>query len=613
MNGHQKKGSQEKIELSAGGPGASRINKQEKPKSSYKTIKRLLGYLKERLGAIILASLANVTVTVLTILSMHLMGVAVDNYITTYRPDMLAKLCVALIFLFAFTSCASYMETRIMAKLAQSVSFTLRKNLYEKISALPLVFFDKNPVGDVMSRFTNDVDNVNDTLSQSISSLLESSITLIGTLIAMFLLSPKLTMWSLLILPLTMICTKIVVHYSRKYFKKLQASLGEINAYAEEIISAQKMLLLYRQKDQFLKSFGKMNDELAESYKLAQTFSALGPLMSFINNISYLIITFVGSIYILNGSTITVGILFTFLLYMRRFARPLNNIASLFNTIQSAIAGAERIFNVLDKPIESNDNLSLYNFKGGHIVYENVSFAYEENGPWVLRDVSFEIPAGKTLALVGATGSGKTTVVSLLNRFYDPTRGRIIIDGQNIETLDRRSLRRQIGLVLQDTFLFNDTIKNNIRYGSTAADTIDDALVEKAANAANADTFINQLPDGYHTVLSDNGNNFSHGQRQLLAISRAILANAPILILDEATSSIDTQTEQYVQAALDRLTSNRTTIVIAHRLSTIRNADKIVVLDNGKIIEQGDHKTLMALNGHYATMVNNQLSSGINQ
>lgn len=612
MSKQEKKEESEKVKLHAVGPGASRINKQERPDSALKTVKRLLSYLKKSWSAIALASLANVAVTILTILSMHLMGVAVDKYITHYRPDMLARLCLALIVLFAFTSCASYLETRIMAKLAQSVSFTLRQNLYAKIAALPLAFFDKNPVGDVMSRFTNDVDNVNDTLSQSISSLLESCINLIGMLIAMFLLSVKLTIWSLLILPITLVCTKIVVHYSRRYFKKLQTNLGKVNAYTEEIISAQKMLLLYQQKDRFIRNFESMNKELAESYKLAQTFSALAPLMSFINNISYLIVTFIGSLYILNGNAITVGVLFTFLLYMRRFARPLNNIASLFNSIQSAIAGAERIFSILDEPIERNDDLAPYIFKGGKIIYDSVSFAYED-GPMVLRNISFEVPAGSTLALVGATGSGKTTIASLLNRFYDPTEGRILIDGQNITDLDRRSLRRQIGLVLQDTFLFNDTIRNNIRYGGIKIGAISDEMVEQAAEAANASTFINQLPDRYDTVLADNGSNFSHGQRQLLAISRAILANTPILILDEATSSIDTQTEKFVQAAIDRLTANRTTIVIAHRLSTIRNADKIVVLDKGQIIEQGNHHDLMALNGHYAEMVRNQLSSGKNQ
>lgn len=570
------------------------------------TVFRLLKYMRAKWLRILLAALANVLVTVLTIASMYLMGLAVDNYIAQFSPHALAKLCLSLVTLFIFTSTASYLDTRIMAKVAQEVSFTLRKELYQQLVHSPLTFFDNHLTGDVMSRFTNDVDNVNRTLSQSFSALLENGINLIGMLIAMLLLSPVLTFWTLLIIPITLISLRLVLRLSKRYFRQLQSNLGDMNAYTEEMISAQKTLLLYQQQNHEMTAFQKINQKLATTYMWAQALVSLQPLMNFIQSLSYLLVTSVGAMYIFKDHYgLTVGILFSFLLYMRRFARPLNEISALLNTIQSAIAGAERIFSILDLSAENDDGLVAYQFKGGKIEYRHVSFAYE-NSNNVLHDISFVLPEGQTLALVGATGSGKTTIANLLNRFYDPSEGDILLDGQNLKTLSRKSVRAQLALVLQDTFLFEDTVMANIRYVLPNPDDVTDEEVFAAARAANADGFIRSLPKGYQTIITDGGANLSHGQQQLLAISRAILANAHIMVLDEATSSIDTQTEKLVQKAIHSLSKQRTTIIIAHRLSTVRQADIILVIDNGIIIEQGNHDTLMAKNGHYAKMLRAQ-------
>ena len=565
------------------------------PRSTLWRMVQLLGRYKKPL---VIALVANLAVTLLTIFSMRLMGDAVDRCIAHFNPVGLARFAMILLALFAFTSLASYLETRIMAEVAQRLAYRLRKDIYQKMIALPIAYFDQNTVGDTMSRITNDVDNVNNTLADSVNALIEAAVNLIGMLVAMWMLSVRLTLWSLMILPLTILSTRGVLKLSRRYFSEQQRRLGDINGYIEEIISAQRMLLLYPEAENVDLAFVEKNGRLAKAAERAQTLSALVPLMNFINNFAYLLVTFIGAITIINGGGLTVGALFTFLLFMRRFARPLNTIASQLNTIQSALAGAERIFELLDERPEGGKGLVPYDYRGGEIRFEHVSFSYDKSTN-ILYDISFKLAPGKTVALVGATGSGKTTLSSLLNRFYDPDEGRILIDGQDTKTLQHESLRAHIGLVLQETFLFNDTLRNNIRYANPTAD---DQAVERAAEIAGADAFISQLPEGYDTILNDNGENFSQGQRQLIAISRAILANTPILILDEATSSIDTRTERLVQEALERLTADRTTFIIAHRLSTIRNADHILVMHDGRIIEQGDHDSLMKLDGAYAQM-----------
>lgn len=566
--------------------------------NTWATFRRLVRYFRNSLGLILLASLANALVTGLTILSMYLMGVAIDKYILRMDLVGLGHLCLGMALLFICTSTLSYADTRIMAVVAQKISKSLRTSIFAQFLRLPLSYFDKQSSGDLMSRLTNDVDNINQTLSTSISSVLEAMINLIGIFIAMMLLSPALTGWSMLILPFVILSTRIVVYFSARYYRSLQKNLGAVNGYAEEHISAQKMLLLYDTQKSIERDFTQLNAQLADAYKKAQAVSVLRPITGFLNNLIFLLVTLIGSYMIIKDGSLTVGILFSFLMYMRRFTRPLNELAALFNTIQSAIAGAERIFTLLDATPEDDTGLKDYDFKGGAISYDHVSFGYAADKE-VLHDISFDIAGGETVALVGATGSGKTTIAGLLNRYYDPVQGAIYLDGQDTRSLKRQSLRNHIGLVLQDTFLFTESVADNIRYSRPKA-TEDDVIA--AAKAAGADDFIRQLPHGYETILKDNGSNLSGGQRQLLAVSRAMLADKPLLILDEATSSIDTKTEKIVQASFAELTKGRTTLIIAHRLSTIRNADHIIVIDDGRILEQGNHQTLLEKGGAYARM-----------
>lgn len=566
--------------------------------NTWATFRRLVRYFRNSLGLILLASLANALVTGLTILSMYLMGVAIDKYILRMDLVGLGHLCLGMALLFICTSTLSYADTRIMAVVAQKISKSLRTSIFAQFLRLPLSYFDKQSSGDLMSRLTNDVDNINQTLSTSISSVLEAMINLIGIFIAMMLLSPALTGWSMLILPFVILSTRIVVYFSARYYRNLQKNLGAVNGYAEEHISAQKMLLLYDTQKSIERDFTQLNAQLADAYKKAQAVSILRPITGFLNNLIFLLVTLIGSYMIIKDGSLTVGILFSFLMYMRRFTRPLNELAALFNTIQSAIAGAERIFTLLDATPEDDTGLKDYDFKGGAISYDHVSFGYAADKE-VLHDISFDIAGGETVALVGATGSGKTTIAGLLNRYYDPVQGAIYLDGQDTRSLKRQSLRNHIGLVLQDTFLFTESVADNIRYSRPKA--TDDEVIA-AAKAAGADDFIRQLPHGYETILKDNGSNLSGGQRQLLAVSRAMLADKPLLILDEATSSIDTKTEKIVQASFAELTKGRTTMIIAHRLSTIRNADHIIVIDDGRILEQGNHQTLLEKGGAYARM-----------
>lgn len=566
--------------------------------NTWATFRRLVRYFRNSLGLILLASLANALVTGLTILSMYLMGVAIDKYILRMDLVGLGHLCLGMALLFICTSTLSYADTRIMAVVAQKISKSLRTSIFAQFLRLPLSYFDKQSSGDLMSRLTNDVDNINQTLSTSISSVLEAMINLIGIFIAMMLLSPALTGWSMLILPFVILSTRIVVYFSARYYRSLQKNLGAVNGYAEEHISAQKMLLLYDTQKSIERDFTQLNAQLADAYKKAQAVSVLRPITGFLNNLIFLLVTLIGSYMIIKDGSLTVGILFSFLMYMRRFTRPLNELAALFNTIQSAIAGAERIFTLLDATPEDDTGLKDYDFKGGAISYDHVSFGYAADKE-VLHDISFDIASGETVALVGATGSGKTTIAGLLNRYYDPVQGSIYLDGQDTRSLKRQSLRNHIGLVLQDTFLFTESVADNIRYSRPKA--TDDEVIA-AAKAAGADDFIRQLPHGYETILKDNGSNLSGGQRQLLAVSRAMLADKPLLILDEATSSIDTKTEKIVQASFAELTKGRTTMIIAHRLSTIRNADHIIVIDDGRILEQGNHQTLLEKGGAYARM-----------
>jgi ATP-binding cassette subfamily B protein len=484
-----------------------------------------------------------------------------------------------------------------MAAVSQRTVWEMRNDLFKRLQKLPLKFFDSKTHGEIMSRTTNDIENVTNTLNQSLAQLINSFITLIGTVAMMLFLSVRLTLLSLILIPAMTMITKKIAGKTRKYFTEQQKNLGELNGYIEETISGQKVVKVYCREEKSKENFNNINIKLKNVGIKAQILSGIvPPIMNMLNNMGYAIIAGVGG-WMAVEKLITVGIIVSFLNYVKQFTRPLNELANQFNTIQSAIAGAERVFEIMDEEPEYNDNENKVELKDvkGTVALKNVDFSYKKDVP-ILKNISLTAKPGDTIALVGPTGAGKTTIVNLLTRFYDIDCGRIEIDGADIQNMDKNSLRKQIAIVLQDAYLFSETIKENIRYGKL--DSTDEEI-EAAAKMANADGFIKRLPHGYNTVLTAEGSNLSQGQRQLITIARAILANPAILILDEATSSVDTRTEMHIQEAMKALMKGRTSFVIAHRLSTIREADAIMVIDGGEIIERGTHEELLAAQGFY--------------
>ena len=590
------------------GPPQLHRKKAEKIKDIKGTIKRLLGYLIEKKFNIFIVFILCFVTTLISILGTRLNGYTIDKFIETGDMKGLAFICIILVLMYLVNIFSTYYQNIVMVKISQRVSAKIRKELFTALQKLPLKYFDNNSSGDLMSRLTNDVDNINTTLSQSVTQLFSGIINVVGMLIAMLLLSPILTLIGMITVPLTFIATKTLAKKTQSFFVKQQRELGNLNGYIEEMVSGQKVVLLFSEEEKVKEEFSEINERLTKSAIIAQGVSSfMGPINNFINNISYLIISVVGGYLILKGSEITVGIVFSFLLYMRNFTRPINEIMNLFNTIQGALAGAERVFEVIDEEKEKDkDNAVNIDNIEGHVELRGVTFSYS-NGKEILKNVSLEAKKGEVIAIVGPTGAGKTTIVNLLTKFYDIDSGEILIDGKNIDEITRESLRKTVAMVLQDTYLFSETVSENIRYGRL--DASDEEVIE-AAKMADAHHFIKQLPQGYDTVLSDNGSNLSQGQRQLLAIARAILSNASILILDEATSSIDTRTEVLIQNAMLKLMEGKTTFVIAHRLSTIRNADKILALKDGEIIESGTHDELLAKEGFYANLYNSQFKNG---
>lgn len=590
------------------GPYQLHRKKAEKIKDIKGTIKRLLGYLIEKKFNIFIVFVLCFITTLISILGTRLNGYTIDNFIETGDMNGLGFICIVLVLMYLVNIFSTYYQNMVMLKIAQRISATMRKDLFTALQKLPLKYFDSNSSGDLMSRLTNDVDNINTTLSQSVTQLFSGIINIIGMFIAMILLSPILTLIGMITIPLTFMTTKTLAKKTQRFFVKQQRKLGILNGYIEEMVSGQKVVLLFSEEEKVKLEFSEINERLTKSAIFAQGVSSfMGPINNFINNISYLIISVVGGYLILKGSAITVGIVFSFLLYMRNFTRPINEIMNLFNTIQSALAGAERVFEVIDEEKENDkdDAIDIDNIEG-HVELKDVTFSYT-NGKEILKNVSLEAKKGEVIAIVGPTGAGKTTIVNLLTKFYNIDSGKILIDGKNIDEITRESLRKMVAMVLQDTYLFSETVSENIRYGRLEAS--DEEVIE-AAKMADAHHFIKQLPQGYDTVLADNGGNLSQGQRQLLAIARAILSNASILILDEATSSIDTRTEVLIQNAMLKLMEGKTTFVIAHRLSTIKNADKILALKDGEIIESGTHDELLAKEGFYANLYNSQFKNG---
>ncbi|MDK2897288.1 MAG: ATP-binding cassette, subfamily multidrug efflux pump [Candidatus Atribacteria bacterium] len=577
-----------------------------KPKDAKSTLKRLWWYLSEHKSRLLLVFLLVTVTAVLTLLGPYLIGKAIDDYIIPRDFSGLFRLLLAMATIYALLSLSTWLQSRTMVNVAQVTIRNLRKDAFDKLETLPISFFDSRSRGDTMSRLTNDIDLINNALSSSLTQVFSSVVILLGTIAMMLWLSPLLTAISMITVPIMLVTTNAVSKRTRRYFSEQQKVLGILNGFAEENISGQKVVKAFVREAKEIERFETTNKELKNVGIKAQIYSGImGPLMNVLNNIGFAIVALAGG-WLAVQQVITVGTIAIFINYTRQFTRPLNELANQINIIQSAIASAERLFAIMDElpePPDPPDAIELTNAQGD-IEFQRVSFAYKPD-EMVLEDISFHAYPGQTIALVGPTGAGKTSIINLLTRFYDPSSGSIFIDGYDIQKITRNSLRSSLGIVLQDTYLFSESVKENIRYGRLDAT---DEEVKAAARMANAEQFILSLPKGYDTVLSEDGGDLSQGQRQLLAIARAILADPAILILDEATSSVDTRTEQHIQEAMFKLMKGRTSFVIAHRLSTIRQADVILVINKGRIIEQGNHMQLLEQRGFYYNLYTSQFA-----
>jgi ATP-binding cassette subfamily B protein len=526
----------------------------------------------------------------------------------------LARISGAMLLCFVFISLLSWLQLYVMAGVAQETVAAIRRDLFARLQLLPLRIFDQRAHGELMSRLTNDVENINMVLSESITQLMSGVLTLVGVTAVILWLNPLLALVTLLSAPpMMLLLLRFVVPRTRAGFRDQQKTLGELNGWIEESVSGQRVIKAYGREEVALATFAEANRAFRQAATRAQIYSGfMGPLSNFVNNVGLALVAGAGGWLAVLGLA-SVGEIASFINYSRQFGRPINEIASLYNTIQAAIAGAERVFALMAEPSEFDDEKGGEGLAAplpaaplrGEVVLEDVSFSYTPGAP-VLKQVNLHALPGQTVALVGPTGAGKTTIVNLLMRFYDVDSGRICIDGVDIRQIPKETLRRQLGIVLQDTYLFTGSVIENIRYGRLWAS---DEEVVAAARLANADHFIHRLPQGYATPLSERGSNLSQGQRQLLAIARAILADPAILVLDEATSSVDTRTEQHIQEAMLRLMAGRTAFVIAHRLSTIREADQILVLQAGEIVERGRHEELLAQGGFYAGLYASQFAA----
>jgi len=582
-----------------------------KPRDAKNTLKRLWWYLSEHKIRLFLVLFLVAITSVLTLVGPYLIGKAIDNYIIPRDFNGLFRLLILMAAIYVLMSLFTWLQSRTMINVAQLTIRNMRKDAFDKLQILPVSFFDARPRGDIMSRLTNDIDLINNALSSSLTQIFSSIITLIGTVILMLWLSPLLTGVSMITVPIMLITTNIVTRHTRRYFSEQQRVLGMLNGFAEENISGQKVVKAFVREAKEIERFEVTNQELKNVGIKAQIYSGImGPLMNVLNNIGFAIVALSGG-WLAVKQIITIGTIAAFINYTRQFTRPLNELANQINTIQSAIASAERLFEIMDEPPEPPDPPDAIELKSvkGDVEFRNVSFSYKSDEA-VLKNISFHAHPGQTIALVGPTGAGKTSIINLLARFYDPDSGDIFIDGYNIQKITRKSLRSSLGIVLQDTYLFSESVKDNIRYGRLDAT---DEEVKAAARLANAEQFILNLPQGYDTILSEDGGDLSQGQRQLLAIARAILADPAILILDEATSSVDTRTEQHIQEAMYKLMKGRTSFVIAHRLSTIRKADMILVIDDGEIIERGNHVQLLKQKGFYYNLYMSQFAHILHQ
>ncbi|MBN2794832.1 MAG: ABC transporter ATP-binding protein [Clostridia bacterium] len=598
-----------------GGPGAHGMMGPVKKAKDFKgTMKKLLSYLKAYRTIIITVIIFAMASAIFGIVGPKLMGKVTTEIFTGFISslkggvginfDYIEMVLLTLLGLYILSSIFSYIQRYMMSGVSMRISYNLRKNIAEKINKLPLKYFDQTSHGEVLSRMTNDVETFNQTLNQSLSQLITSLTTVVGILVMMLSISVVMTLVALLILPLTMFSVMFIVKRSQKYFKRQQEYLGHVNGHIEEMYGSHLVVKAFNGEEKSIETFSRLNDELHTSAWKSQFLSGMMmPMMNIIGNIGYVLVSILGGTLVIKG-TIQVGDIQAFIQYTRNFTQPLSQLANISNVLQQTVAAAERIFEFLeeDEELADESNLESVDHLDGKVSFENVRFGYNDE-QIIINNFNAEVKSGQKVAIVGPTGAGKTTIVKLLMRFYDLQSGQIKIDGENINDMTRYDLRSQLGMVLQDTWLYNTSIMENIRYGRL--DATDEEVIQ-AAKAAHADTFIHMLPDGYNMIINEDINNISEGQKQLLTIARTILKDPKILILDEATSSVDTRTEVQIQRAMDRLMEGRTSFIIAHRLSTIRDADIIFVMKDGDIIEQGNHENLLKQNGFYASLYYSQ-------
>lgn len=588
------------------GPGAHLAEEKIEVKDRAGTVRRLWGYLRHQKTALILACFLIFCTSGLQILGPYLMGRAIDDYIIPRDMEGLARLMGLMAGIYLLSSALTWVQARLLAGVAQRTVHMLRKDIFSKLQRLPLRFFDNRPHGDTMSRVTNDVETINQILTEGASQILSSLLLGVGVMIMMMALQPVMGIVSIgsLVL-LTIIVNKFIAPRTREGFRAQQKELGTLNGIIEETITGQRTVKAYGQESGRIAMFDTANQELKGHAIRAQTLAGIvGPIMNFMSNLSIALVAASGGWLAVTGRT-TVGVVATFLSYTRQLSQPIGQISQMYTQLQSALAGAERIFEILDEDDEIDAEAHIEGHQAisaGDVVFEDVSFSYDGETP-ILKHVDLHARPGSVTALVGPTGAGKTTIINLLTRFYEIDSGRILIDGVDLTDLNKIELRRQLGIVLQDGFLFAGSVKENIRYGRLNA--TDDEVIQ-AAQMAQADEFVRHLPEGYDTQLTERGGNVSQGQRQLITIARALLANPKILILDEATSNVDTRTERYIQEGMIRLMEGRTSFVIAHRLSTIRGADQILVINKGEVIERGNHDELVEQGGFYAALSSGQ-------
>lgn len=600
-----------------GGPGMMGMPGQ-KPKDFKGTFRRLVGYLKPHRAALLVVLLTAILSTVFSIVSPKILGNATtaifEGMMGRIQGDPNARIdfgyigdiLLLLAGLYVLSAIFGYVQQYIMAGVSQKIVYRLRKDVNEKLARLPLKYFDSRTHGETLSRVVNDVDNISSTLQQSLTQFITAFVTLIGVIVMMLSISPLMTLIVVVTLPISLIAIRQITMRSQKHFRSMQQSIGELNGHVEEMFTGHAVVKAFGRERQSVGRFREVNDRLYDASWRAQFISGtIMPIMNVVGNLGYVFVAVAGGILVMRKA-ITIGDVQAFISYSKQFTMPITQTAQIANIIQSTIASAERVFELLDEPEEVAEpaHTAEISRPKGDVRFEHVKFGYKEDAP-LIEDMNIDVKSGQTVAIVGPTGAGKTTLINLLMRFYEVNGGRITIDGTDITQMKRGHLRGMFGMVLQDTWLFNGTIRDNIAYGRLGA--TDEEVVE-AAKAAYADHFIRTLPEGYDTVLNEEAANISQGQKQLLTIARAILADPAILILDEATSSVDTRTEIHIQQAMNELMKGRTSFVIAHRLSTIRDADLILVMNKGSVIEQGTHEQLLARGGFYADLYESQFS-----